>query len=194
MLARVTIGTNDTKIDTYQRVTASHADSSLTKPINRTTWTYHLQMHGITRLIVSPGRTPVVLQLLRFETSRRCNYLGKSSPASSRLRQADHCSPGSSLNSSPSSGEPLLSETPLSLLWMRCPRSTLVRGAPSRYRLRRLRLRSTAPRYRNSASVSLFISSRVVPVTCFVRIVYHELPYRDSCTHPVHDNFYRTSR
>lgn len=107
----------------------------------------------------------------------------------------------SSLNSTCGNGHtsvewltPLLSETPLSLLWMRCPRSTLVRGAPSRYSLRRLRLRSTAPRYRNSASVSLFISSRVVPVTCFVRIVYHELPYRDSCTKLVHDNFYRTSR
>ena len=89
---------------------------------------------------------------------------------------------------------PLLSETPLSLLWMRCPRSTLVRGAPSRYRLRRLRLRSTAPRYRNSASVSLFISSCVVPVTCFARDVYQVLPYRDSCKKLVHDNFHRTSR
>lgn len=102
--------------------------------------------------------------------------------------------PGLALNSTCGNGHtsvewltPLLSETPLSLLWMRCPRSTLVRGAPSRYRLRRLCLRSTAPRYRNSASVSLFISSRVVPVTCFVRIVYHELPYRDSCSHPVHE-------
>lgn len=90
---------------------------------------------------------------------------------------------------------PLLSETPLSLLWMRCPRSTLVRGAPSWYRLRRLRLRSTAPRYRNSASVSLLISSRVVPVTCFARDVYQEcihteIPARNSST----NYFYRTSR
>ena len=84
-------------------------------------------------------------------------------------------------------GYRLYAETPLSLLWMRCPRSTLVRGAPSRYRLRRLRLRSTAPRYRNSASVSLFISSRVVPVTCFARDVYHVLPYRISCKKFVHE-------
>ena len=70
---------------------------------------------------------------------------------------------------------------------MRCLRSTLVRGAPSRYRLRRLRLRSTAPRYRNSASVSLSISSRVVPVTCFARDVYQVHPYRDSCKKLVHE-------
>ena len=34
---------------------------------------------------------------------------------------------------------------------------------------------------------TLHLSSRVVPVTCFVRDVYHEPPYRDSCTYPVHE-------
>ena len=104
--------------------------------------------------------------------------------------------PGSSLNSSPSSGEatPLGDSTVSPLDEMPSFHSRTGCPPPSRYRLRRLRLRSTAPRYRNSASVSLFISSRVVPVTCFARDVYQVHPYRDSCTHPVHDNFYRTSR
>ena len=56
------------KIDTYQRVTASHARFSLTKPINRTSWTYLLQVHGIIGLIVTFGRIPVVLQLSQLET------------------------------------------------------------------------------------------------------------------------------
>ena len=34
---------------------------------------------------------------------------------------------------------------------------------------------------------TLHLSSRVVPVTCFVRDVYHELPYRDSCKKLVHE-------
>ena len=92
-------------------------------------------------------------------------------------------------------GYRLYAETPLSLLWMRCPRSTHVRGAPSRYRLRRLRLRSTAPRYRNSASVSLFIShpasfpSRVSSVLS-IGVLHTEIPARNSST----NYFYRTSR
>ena len=51
-----------------------------------------------------------------------------------------------------------LGDSTVSPLDERCCRSTHVRGTPSRYRLRRLRLRFPAPRYRNSASVSLFIS------------------------------------
>ena len=36
---------------------------SRAKPINSTSWTYLVQVHGITRLIGTFGRTPVVLQL-----------------------------------------------------------------------------------------------------------------------------------
>ena len=102
----------------------------------------------------------------------------------------------SSLNSSPSSGEATpLGDSTVSPLYERCCRSTHVRGAPSRYRLRRLRLRSTAPRYRNSASVSLFIShpasfpSRVSSVMS-IMCIHTEIPARTPST----NYFYRTSR
>lgn len=39
--------TNDTKIDTCQRVTASHADSRWRNPLIVPSWTYLLQVHGI---------------------------------------------------------------------------------------------------------------------------------------------------
>ena len=34
---------------------------------------------------------------------------------------------------------------------------------------------------------TLHLSSRVVPVTCFVRVAYQVHPYRDSCTTLVHE-------
>ena len=34
---------------------------------------------------------------------------------------------------------------------------------------------------------TLHLSSRVVPVTCFVRYVYHVLPYRNPCKKLVHE-------
>lgn len=39
--------TNDTKIDTYQRVMASHANSRARNPLIVPSWTYLLQVHGI---------------------------------------------------------------------------------------------------------------------------------------------------
>lgn len=96
--------------------------------------------------------------------------------------------PGPSLNSSPSSGEATpLGDSTVSPRDERCCRSTHVRGAPSRYRLRRLRLRFPDPRYRNSASVSLFIShpasfpsrvSSVLSIKCF----HTEIPARNAST------------
>ena len=83
-------------------------------------------------------------------------------------------------------GYRLYAETPLSLLRMiHVPLHSL---AASPLALHRPTLSKQCFRF------TLHLSSCVVPVTCFIRDVYHVRPYRDSCTHPVHDNFYRTSR
>ena len=103
-----------------------------------------------------------------LKKSHQLKIFFSSSPASSRLRQADPSLARSSLNSTcgirPHSGFKgyrLYAETPLSLLGMRDAVVPLTYGVPpSRYRLRRLRLRFPAPRYRNSASVH---SSSLIP-------------------------------
>ena len=121
-----------------------------------------------------------------LKKSRQLKIFFSSSPVSSRLRE--HCRSWLSLNSSPSSGEATpLGDSTVSPLYERWCRSTLVRGDPSRYRLRRLRLRYTAPRYRNSASVSLFIShpasfpSRVSSAMSIMSF-HTEIPARNSST------------
>lgn len=127
-----------------------------------------------------------------------------ASPASSRLRQADHCRSWSGAkryvwqrphfrrvaNASPP-------ETPLSLLWMRDGVVPLTYGVPPPDIACGVsaQSRSTAPRYRNSASVSLFIShpasfpSRVSSVMSIMSF-HTEIPARTPST----NYFYRTSR
>lgn len=85
-------------------------------------------------------------------------------------------------------GYRLYAETPRSLLCMRDGVVPLSYGCPlpvspaaSPLALHRPTLSKQCFRF------TLHLSSRVVPVTCFVRIVYHELPYRDSCTKLVHE-------
>lgn len=85
-------------------------------------------------------------------------------------------------------GYRLYAETPLSLLWMRDAVVPLTYGVPppvspaaSPLTLPRPTLSKPCFRF------TLHLSSRVVPVTCFARDVYQVLPYRDSCTYPVHE-------
>lgn len=79
-------------------------------------------------------------------------------------------------------------ETPLSLLWMRDGVVPLTYGAPLPVSPAASPL--TLPRPTLSKQCFRFthhLSSRVVPVTCFVRDVYRCSPYRDSCKKLVHE-------
>ena len=109
--------------------------------------------------------------------------------------------PGLALNSTCGNGHtsvewltPLLSETPLSLLWMRCPRSTLVRGAPpgiacgvSACAPLPHAIETVLPFHSSSHPASF--PSRVSSVMS-IKCIHTEIPARNSST----NYFYRTSR
>ena len=63
--------TNDTKKTYISTGYGTARGFSLAKPINSTSWTNLLQVHGIISLIGTFGRIPVVLQLLSWKRSRR---------------------------------------------------------------------------------------------------------------------------